>query len=566
MRYIQGIERSQMMLPTSLEDLIGEENPVRAMDAFVDLLDMKELGFEQEEPSQTGRPGYDPRMLLKLYLYGYFFSIRSSRKLMRECSRNIELFFLLEGLKPDFRTIADFRKTHSKSIRNAFVEFTRFCTFLELYDSAEPVAIDGSKFRAVNANKKMFNQEILTKKCQRIEGKLEQYLQELQQSDEEEGRQEAKHNQSGDPRPLKEKIKTLNDRKKQYEAWKAELAESGETQKLTTDPQARMMRMSKDGYHCCYNVQTAVSAESKLVVDYQVTNHINDQEILHDFSEQIKETVQAPVLRTIADKGYDCQEEVLQCLLDGTLVDVGFKDEQEEHLMTIAYQPAAISEKNRTSTKPEDIRRCLHAGVLPACYEGGNLSVEVHAQGEIGAFVRGEDTSYVTCPMGQRLNKTRDKNGGMVYACRPACRQCSNRCTASANYRQVYFGPNTSCVAARMYGEEKAVQVPPKGFVPNNSFFRKNQIEATVLLRMAHDPQKQRERLCISEHPFGTVKWHMGAHYVLCKGIEKTTAELGLTFLAYNFKRVLNSKKFGAIMEALREYKPSFFVSLAKRA
>ena len=103
------------------------------------------------------------------------------------------------------------------------------------------------------------------------------------------------------------------------------------------------------------------------------------------------------------------------------------------------------------------------------------------------------------------------------------------------------------------------MQVPPEGFVPNNSFFRKNEIEAVVLLRMAHDPQKQRERLCISEHPFGTVKWHMGAHYVLCKGIEKTTAELGLSFLAYNFKRMLNSRSFEEIMEALREYGSSFF-------
>lgn len=554
MGYLKGMDRSQLMLPTSLEDWVSEDNPIRIMDAFVDLLDMKELGFESDKPAVTGRPGYDPRMLRKLYLYGYFFSIRSSRRLMRECGRNMELVFLLNGLRPDFRTIADFRKEHSKAIRNAFVEFTRFCAFLELYDPAETIAIDGSKFRAVNANKKMYNPEILTKKCQRIEGKLERYLQELQQSDEEEAAEA-----SSDPRPMQEKIETLKARKEQYESWKEELVQSGETQKLTTDPQARMMHTTKDGYHCCYNVQTAVSAESKLVVDYQVTNHINDQGILHDFSEQIKETVQTPVLRTIADKGYDCQEEVLRCLLDGTLADVGFKDEEKEHLITISYQEETITEQKRKSRKKEDIQACLHAGVLPVCYEASNLQIEIHPQGEIGAFVRGEDKSYVTCPMGKRLNKTRNKNEGMVYACRPACRQCSNRCTASPNYRQVYFGPNTSCVAARMYGEEKAVQVPPEGFVPNNSFFRKNEIEAVVLLRMAHDPQKQRERLCISEHPFGTVKWHMGAHYVLCKGIEKTTAELGLSFLAYNFKRMLNSRSFEEIMEALREYGSSFF-------
>lgn len=550
MRYRTGIDRSQLMLPVYVEDMVGEDNPVRAMDAFVDLLDMKELGFEKEQPASTGRPGYDPRMLLKLYLYGYFFSIRSSRKLMRECTRNIELFFLLNGLTPDFRTIADFRKDHVEPIRKAFVEFTRLCTFLNLYDTEETVAIDGSKFRAVNANKKMYNDEILTKKCERIEKKLEQYLQELEQADRKE---ESEPKPSTNPRPLKEKIEILQARKEQYEAWKAELAASEETQKLTTDPEARMMRTSKDGYHCCYNVQTAVSAKSKLVVDYQVTNHVNDQGILHDFGQQIQKTVQTPVIRAIADKGYDCQEEMLSCLEDGILADVGFKDEQDEHLIAIEHVPATIGEKERTSKEAEDIQKCLHAGVLPACYANSNLRVEVHARGAIGAFLRGEDKRYVTCPMGHRLNKTRDKKGGMVYACRPACRQCSNRCTASTGYKQVYFGPNTGCVAAKMYGEQEAVQTPPDGFVPNNSFFRRNEIEATVLLRIANDPQKQRERLCLSEHPFGTVKRHMGAYYVLCKGIEKTTAELGLTFLAYNLKRAIQIKGCRELIEAMRE-------------
>lgn len=549
MGYIKGIDRSQLMLPGCLEDLVSKDNPVRVMDAFVDLLDMKQLGFSPQQPASTGRPGYDPRMLLKLYLYGYFFSIRSSRRLMRECGRNIELMFLLNGLRPDFRTIADFRKNHAASIRNAFVEFTRLCAFLELYDPAETVAIDGSKFRAVNANKKMYNPQILTKKCQRIEQKLQDYLQELARADEQE---EAEPQSPEDPRSLKEKIQTLKERKERYEAWKEELAQSGQNQKLTTDPQARMMHTTKDGYHCCYNVQTAVSARSKLVVDYQVTNHINDQGILHDFGTQIKQTAGTPVLRVIADKGYDCQDEVRRCIEDGILADVGFKDEQEEHLLSIDYIAADIRETERTSSKPEDIRKCLHAGVLPACYENSNLSLEVHTQGEIGAFLRGEDHSYVTCPMGQRLNKTKDKNGGSVYICRPACRQCSNRCTASSRHKEVYFGPNTRCVAARMYGDQKAVQTPPDGFIPNNSFFRKHQISKTVLLRFARDPQKQRERLCISEHPFGTVKRHHGADFVLCKGIEKTTAELGLSFLAYNLRRAINMKGVRQLVAAMQ--------------
>lgn len=207
---------------------------------------------------------------------------------MRECRRNIELFYLLRGLKPDFRTIADFRKDNHEAIRGAFVELVHFCTFLNLYDTSEDIAIDGSKFRAVNANKKMYNQEIPDKKCERIQKKLDAYMDELAQADEREETPDKTND--NDPRTLEEKIEVLKNRKTLYTEWKEELKNSGEKQKLTTDPDARMMHTTKDGYHCCYNVQTAVSAESKLIVDYQVTNHVNDQGILHDFGNQVKKT------------------------------------------------------------------------------------------------------------------------------------------------------------------------------------------------------------------------------------------------------------------------------------
>ncbi len=538
MSYIQGINRNQLSLPPCLEDMVSADNPVRIIDAFVDMLDMEALGFLKHTPAHKGRPAYDPRDLLKLYLYGYFFSIRSSRRLMRECRRNVELFYLLRGLKPDFRTIADFRKENAEAIREAFVELVRLCTFLNLYDLSEDIAIDGSKFRAVNANKKMYNKEILDKKCERIQNKLDAYLQELAQADaKEEVLAKTKDN---DPRALEEKIEILKNRKELYTEWKEELLRSGEKQKLTTDPDARMMHTTKDGYHCCYNVQTAVSADSKLIVDYQVTNHINDQGILHDFGKQIKETTKSEMIHVIADKGYDANDEILRCIKDGIVPDVGFRDDKGEKLIPIPSVPAVISDEQKKSKKPEDICRCLQAGILPQCYENTNLSLEVHTIGEIGAFLRGEDKSYVTCPMGKQIGKVKEKRGGMVYKSKTACRSCKNRCTSSGKAKEVYFGPNTSCVAARMYGNDSAVNTPPPDFTPTNSFYKKNLIEQTVLLRIAEDPGKQRQRLCISEHPFGTVKWHHGAHFVLCKGLRKTTAELGLSFLAYNLRRMIN--------------------------
>lgn len=470
---------------------------------------------------------------------------------MIECRRNIELFFLLRRLTPDFRTISDFRKENPNAIRKVFLSFTRLCLSLHVYEQ-ESIAIDGSKFRAVNGNKRMYNDTILASKLERIETKLDAYLEQMDQMDEEEGiAADGDEAKTGQKAMLEEKTQDLRDRKETYLAYAQELKDTGETQKLTTDPQARMMHSHKDGYHCCYNVQTAVGSHSHFILDYQVTNHVNDQGILHDFCNTLKTTMDRPILEVVADKGYDCKEEILSCILDGVLAYVGFKDDQGERLCAMDHQAASLPKQLRDSTDPADIRTCLHAGVLPTCYAHSNLQVEVHGLGEIGAFTRGEDKQHVTCPMGHTLNKTKDKRAGSVYVNRKACRQCTNRCTASNRHKEVYFGPNSHCVAARMYGEEPAVNLPPPDFTPTNSFYKKHPVEKTVLLRIADDVEKQKQRLCISEHPFGTVKWYHGAHYVLCKGIPKVTAELGLSFLAYNLRRAINWVGTRALLDAI---------------
>ena len=552
MTYIKGLDRNQMYLPQYLEDLIPPDHPVRVIDAFVDSLDMQSLGFSKSQPTNIGRPAYDPRDLLKLYLYGYFNHIRSSRKLMLECKRNIELFFLLRMLVPDFRTIADFRKENTTAIRGAFVQFTRLCIELGLY-SREYLAIDGSKFRAQNGNKRMYNDHILSSKIQRIEDKLTEYMQQMDRADQQEEKQEQDEEESERKKQeLLERIQTLEQRKQLYEGYQKELSDNQQTQKLITDPQARMMYSHKDGYHCCYNVQTAVDSKTHIIADYLVSNHVNDQGLLHQFGQKIKQTTGDQVLHVVADKGYDCKEEILECALDGIVSYVGFKDDKNERLITLDYLDCEITENMRNSKESEDIRACLHAGVLPTCYEHTNIQLEVHPLGEIGAFTRGMDHSFVTCPMGKTLNRICEKKGGIEYACKPACRQCTNRCTASKNHKVVRFGPQTRCVAAKMYGKQPAVNTPPDNFIPNNSFFQKNPIEKTVLLRIRDDIPKQKERLCISEHPFGTVKWYHGAHYVLCRGIEKATAELGLSFLAYNLTRAINTVGVPKILEAIK--------------
>lgn len=549
MAYIEGASRNQMCLPEFIEDMVSEDNPARVIDSFVNSLDMQKLGFEKAQPAQTGRPAYDPKDLLKLYLYGYFNKIRSSRKLMQECTRNIELFFLLGRLSPDFRTISDFRKDNADSIRNVFLEFAKLCISLGLY-SRELFAVDGSKFRAVNGNKRMYNREILTKKLERISTKLTEYMQRLDQEDKADDT--AKEDDKEDDTCLSDKIHQLETRQELYEGYLSELSQTGQTQKLITDPEARMMHSHKDGFHCCYNVQTAVDCSTHLIGDYLVTNHINDQGILHDFSEQLKDTMGISSVSVVADKGYDSKEEIETCILHGIVPYVGFKDDKGERLLTLEYEEKDISDNMINSTSPEDISACLHAGVLPACYENTNISVEVRKEGQLGCFQRSQDQKTVICPMGFTLRRTRIKGEGMVYASRPACRQCPNRCTPSKSHKTVYFGPKAEYVVVRMYGEDSPVHIPPLDFTPHNSFFVKNRTKKTVLLRVRDDIPKQKERLCISEHPFGTVKWYHGAHYVLCKGITKTTAELGLSFLAYNLKRAINLIGVQGIVEGIK--------------
>lgn len=548
MGYICGEDRNQVQFYTNtMEELIGEDNPVRVIDAFVDQLDLDKLAITHAEPADTGRPPYNPRDLLKLYLYGYFNRIRSSRILMTECRRNIELFYLLKHLTPDFRTIADFRKENRKSLKPVFKAFVKVWMDLNLYER-ELTAIDGSKFRAVNGRKKMFNQEILQKKPARIEEHVTSYLAALDQADKDD-----LGASPYTPAEIKEKLKELKLRKEIYESYLRELNETGETQILTTDPEARMMR-TKDGFACCYNVQTAVDRASHLIVEYDVTNSCNDYNSLSQVAQAAKETLGVETIHVCGDKGYDDQDEIEKCIFSGIIPHVGFKTDKTERLFVLEYKEATITAQDRASAKPEDIRRCIQAGVLPAFYENTIMDIQVQAQNQLSCFMRNENNT-VTCPMGCIFTRVRTlKDGSARYQNRLACRSCLNRCTSGKNYKVVKFGPGTRYVPVLMYGTaDKQLLAYPESEAPYNAFtLLKRQTRKKVILHIRDDIPTQKLRLCLSEHPFGTVKWHHGAHYLLCKGIEKATAELGLSFLAYNLRRAINLVGTKKLVETMR--------------
>jgi len=549
MGYKEKASRDQiMLLPDSIEGYVGEDNPVRVIDAFVDSLDLVKLNFTKSVPADTGCPAYAPSDLLKLYIYGYYNRIRSSRKLMIECGRNVEVMWLMGKLQPDFRTISDFRKENAKSLKLVFKEFVKLCDKLKLYNK-ELLAVDGTKIRAQNSDDKCFNAEILHKKLANIDNHIAEYLRALEKSD------ESERDEPLTPEQVKaalEALKSLSDRKETYEGYLAELEETGATQKLLTDPEAHRMHSTNSGFHCCYNVQTAVDSGSHLIAEYEVTSQNTDQGLLNQVCEQAKETLGVETIEAVADKGYDSREDILKCLMNGTVPNVGLKYDKDERLYNLDYIEAENAEDLKVSTKPEDIEKCLHAGVLPDCYENTAVSVEVQELSTIGCFTR-IDAETVICPMGKTLTRVKVKGSNMVYSNKDACRQCPNRCIATASHKTVMFGPDSTHVAVKMYGSSRfEVIAPPENHVFHNAFFRKDKVKKKVVVRIREDKAKQHERMCLSEHPFGTVKWYHGAHYALCRGKEKVSGELGLSFLAYNIRRAITLVGVPALIAAAR--------------
>lgn len=308
MKHIKGIERKQVILfPEIIDDYITEENPVRFIDAFVNSLDLIKLGFKHAELNIRGRPPYDPSDLLKLYIYGYLNRVRSSRFLEKECKKNVEVMWLLKKLAPDFKTIADFRKDNRNAIKRVFKEFVFLCKRLGLF-GGELVAIDGSKFKAVNSKNKNFNEKKLKKKLKDIEEKIEEYLKEIEKNDAGEA-----NDKSLDKEELKQKIELLKGRKEQYQELSEKLMESGNTQISLTDPDSRAM-LNNQKIEVCYNVQIAVDEKNKLILDYEVTNAVEDSDQLSGMSKRAKNILEVEELKVTADAGYYNPEEIRKCL------------------------------------------------------------------------------------------------------------------------------------------------------------------------------------------------------------------------------------------------------------
>jgi transposase len=308
-RYVEGQDRSQTTLfPESLDEYIAEDNPVRVVDVFVDELDLKELGFDGAEPEATGRPAYHPATLLKIYIYGYLNRVQSSRRLEREAQRNVELIWLTGRLAPDFKTIADFRKDNGPAIRRVCREFVLLCRNLNLFSDAL-VAIDGSKFKAVNGRDRNFTQHKLKARVQQLEESIARYLADLDRAD-----RNPSSVTEARVEHLKEKVKTVKAQMRRLKQLGKQMGQAPDGQISLTDPDARSMATSARGSGVVgYNVQTAVDAKHHLVLTHEVTNQGTDRAQLSSMGQQTQEALGTDKLTALADRGYYAGPEILKC-------------------------------------------------------------------------------------------------------------------------------------------------------------------------------------------------------------------------------------------------------------
>jgi transposase len=366
-RFVSGVDRGQStLLPECLDDFIDEGNPVRVIDAFVDALDLGELGFDGVIPEATGRPSYHPSLLLKLYIYGYLNRVQSSRRLEREAGRNVEVMWLLGRLVPDHKTIADFRKDNGPALRKVCARFVELCREMGLLTTAS-IAIDGSKFKAVNNRDKNFTRAKVERRRAQLEESVARYLSQLDTAD----RQEPTEALEAKATRLKEKLANLTEEMAKLAAYEERMLASPDQQISLTDPDSRSMATSGRGSGVVgYNVQVAVETEHHLIVTHEVTNTGSDRAQLANIAKQAKAVLQTDKLEAVADRGYFNSPEILACHEAGITVTL------PKPLTSGAKSDGRFGKQDFVYIAEEDVYRCPAGERLPYRYtneEGGKV-------------------------------------------------------------------------------------------------------------------------------------------------------------------------------------------------
>ena len=492
--YIKGISREQLYLfENKLDDMISEDNPVRFIDAYVDKLNLLNLGFKTSgADGGKGRPPYNPGTMLKIYIYGYLNRIRSSRKLESECKRNTELIWLTCRLAPDFKTIADFRKDNSNGIKRIFREFLKLCSKLDLL-SFRCVAVDGTKERAQNHLNNVYRKETIDQIGIKIQERIEKYLEELELNDRAE---EADYDFLS--KNLKDKISQLKKKNDKIDIIKQMFAENPDIEiYFAGDNDSRYMK-DNNRINAGYNCQTAVDEKNNLIIAEDVTNESNDQHQINRMMNKVNEAKEELGIESqtivVADAGYFEEREIVEAI----------KDERFD----LYISHPRDSQAQKTKVKERDDK-------IPA--KGFRKD----------DFMYDKEKDFFVCPAGKILIKEGkgyiDKRTGtrnFKYNCRD-CDECEhrNKCTIDKSGRSIKV---TEFFSEITEFREKC----------NSDLGKK------LLTR----------RKEIVEHPFGTIKYHWGYRSFMQKGKDKVSSEFSFIAFIYNLKRVLNIVEFGKLM------------------
>jgi len=359
-RFVHGADRGQStLLPECLDDWVDESNPVRVIDAFVDALHLGDLGFGGVEPAATGRPAYHPSIMLKLYIYGYLNRVQSSRRLEREAGRNLEVMWLLGRLVPDDKTIADFRKDNGRALRKVCARFVELCREMGLLTKAS-VAIDGSKFKAVNNRDRNFSRAKVERRRAQLEESVARYLSQLDTAD----LQEPSDTLALKTTRLKEKLVKLKEEMGKLAAYEKQMLAAPDQQISLTDPDSRSMATSGRGSGVVgYNVQVAVDTEHHLIVTHEVTNSGSDRSQLANVAKEAQAVLQTDKLEAVADRGYFNGEEILACEEAGIAVTL------PKPMTSGAKSEGRFGKQDFVYLADEDVYRCPAGERLRFYYE-----------------------------------------------------------------------------------------------------------------------------------------------------------------------------------------------------
>lgn len=495
MEYIKGTERKQLYLyKESLDNTIDEKSYVRIIDSYIDSLNLESLGFSLHK-MKVGKPPYKPQLLLKIYIYGYMEKIRSSRKLEKECKRNIEMIWLTEELSPDFKTIADFRKDNREGIKNIFKEFLSFCNKAGLL-SLETVAIDGTKLRGQNSLNNVYHRKEIEKIQNKIEEKIAEYMEELDIEDMKEV-ESIKIENNDRSKNVIEKLNKIKKYQNKVENIQKEFEENKEIEVIFSNDKDSRFQSDKGKVRPGYNAQTVVDSTNKLIVANDVTNECNDLNqtipMVKELKELKKELGIEKKTEVLEDAGYFNEKEI-----------INFKDDSQIELF-IPDKKEVRKERNQDDKIPS-------------------------REYEIDKFKYDKEKDKFICPEGKELYKTHtnpgtENSGRKVfeYHCK-SCDNCEkrNKCTNNKRGRSITVSINKEYM---------------------DKFKEKMKDKESV--------KKIEKRKELSEHPFGNIKYNNGYTYFIQKGIEKVRSEFSFICFTYNFKRVFNILGFDGIMKLL---------------